>query len=191
MNRTSHWLTGTLLLLLFVTGCAGAYGQGVIVKDTRYPDHRRSRHDVRHDYYRAIERDVRAYVYRLDRQLYLRPRQQRRIGRLLAERTHALLRHTRPYDHRYVYPFPRRYDTRQQVRWWKDTDKRIMKLLDKHQRREYRRLVRHGGGYHDDRYDRYDRRHRYDDRYDRRDRRRHHDDDDDDGYYRGDDDDDD
>ena len=206
----------TLLTLAVVAvGCSTGYGQGPIYDrrypdDRRYPNERRYPDDRRSGYYNRVQHDVNEYVRHLDRNLRLERRQAQRIQRLLDERTVRLLERTRPYDHRRVYPFPRRTDRRQDPvvdRWWRDTDRQLERQLDRWQRDEYRYMTRQ----YEDRYRRDDRYRRNDGRYRRNDGRyrrndgryrrndnhryekKRHDDDDDDGgnRRRGDDDDDD
>ena len=94
----------------------------------------------------------------LDRHLRLDRRQQQRIQRVLGERTYRLLDRTRPRDHAYVYPFPRRQDRRYEDaptdRWWRSVDSEIEHTLTRRQREAYRTLTRR----YDDRYYRDDRR---------------------------------
>ena len=140
-------------VFLLAAGCAGSYGQGVAVYDTRVPDYRRADYD--RSYAHRVDRDVRAYVRTLDRYVRLNRRQQRRISHLLAERTYRLLDRTRPRDLAYVYPFPRHDSYRQGravERWWRGVDRHIERQLTRRQRAEYRRLVRR----YEDRYYRYD-----------------------------------
>ncbi len=176
--RRSGYTAALLVIPLLVAGCAAhVYEAGVAYEVI----HESPRHDSR--YYHRVDRDARGYVNHLDHYLRLNPRQERRIERLLRNRTYDLLDRTARAEHYRVYPFPRNYGRKTHRiarRWWHQTDRRIEGLLSRRQLREYRALT-HRDYYDDDRYDR--RRDRYDDDddgYDRRRNRRHQDDDDDD-----------
>jgi hypothetical protein len=149
-----------LLLLFLIAGCA-TYGQGTNYPDRRYPDNRRYPDTRRSDRDRQrVDRDVRDYVRILDRNLRLNQQQEQRIDRLISDRTYRLLDRSRGYSQNDLYPFPRRFDRRQNQRveaWWNEIDRDVERLLDRRQRDEYRYLTR--------RYDRRDQ--RYDDRYDK------------------------
>ncbi len=150
MRRSGFFLA--LWALPLLAGCA-AYGHEGIYREAPYYDAPRRSH------YQRVEQDARRYAHRLDGALHLSRRQEQRIRRLLADRAYALLDRTRPSDHRYVYPFPRRYHrqaNRRVARWWRETDRRIESLLDRRQLRSFRALT----GRDDYGEDRYRRQHR-------------------------------
>jgi len=154
--RTYQWPTFALLVVfgLGATGCMSAYGAsyrsgsyGHISTRTVHYGH--DRHTNTSEY-RSIRRDADRYADFLDHELHLSSRQERDIEHLLRDRTRELLRHTRPHNHHHVYPFPRHNRTRSVSQWWNRTDSGIERLLDPHQRHEYRRLVHaleHRSGY--------------------------------------------
>lgn len=195
---TRRWTLPALLGLtvLSLSACTTLYDTGVYrgdrpgartnrpVYDRPGQDHRRDearRNEARRSQeYNRLRRDARQYTNLLDRELRLNGRQERAIERLLIERAeNTLYRSDRRDNRRYqqqAYPFPR--DTRlssSAQRWWNGTDRRIERVLDRNQRREYRYIARDL-----ERYGRYDRRddRRYErddrdgDRDDRRDNRR-------------------
>lgn len=151
LHRIPPFPTFVLLAALAVlaAGCA-PYSIG------REGHHRRTRTErvvhrtpARAAVYRRVPNDARQYTRQLDRALRLNRRQEQAIERLLVDRTVALLDRTNPRLHARVYPFPRqRADSREARRWWRDTDRRIERVLDKRQRRVYRDAargsIRHG-----------------------------------------------
>jgi len=153
------------MMPLLLMGCAAYAYEGPVAYETvhRGPD-------AQNPYVHRVDRDVHAYVQRLDRRLRLTPRQQQRLNGLLKERTYDLLHRTRRAQHDRVYPFPRRSGRTAYYagRWWNETDRRIENVLNRRQIREYRALTR--GDRYDDRRD-----NRRDDRRDDR-RRRGYDD---------------
>lgn len=93
--------------------------------------------------YRRVPADARQHARQLGRALRLDRRQERAVERLLVERTAALLEGTSPRLHALVYPFPRlRAESREARRWWRETDRRIERVLDRRQRRAYRDALR-------------------------------------------------
>ncbi|MEL6615156.1 MAG: hypothetical protein AAFQ43_05435 [Bacteroidota bacterium] len=127
--------------------------------------------------WRRVERDVRRYVRSLDRELRLTERQAWRIGDILERRAYKLLSESRTRNTSRIYPFPRRfrsdrYANRTIAYFWRDADRRIERVLQGRQLREYRYLTgrtRHRGNrgrYDDGRRGQYHYDGRYDDRYD-------------------------
>ena len=134
-----------------------------------------------HRYRDQVDRDVYRYVRWMNRELDLYREQARDLDRVLRQRTHNLLDHTRTSDYYRVYPFPRqdwRAMSRTTQRWWEDTDRLIERRLTYRQGRRYRYLVENRRqGRRDDRPrrrrgDRWDDDDRYEDdgRYDNDDR---------------------
>ena len=105
-------------------------------------------------YHRRADDDVARYVSLLDRELDLSRDQERRVERLLASRTRHLLDHTRAYEYRRVYPFPREHRSYSRARrdWWRDADRHIGRVLSRRQADRYYDLIREGRLYDD--YDR-------------------------------------
>ncbi|OZC01631.1 hypothetical protein [Rubricoccus marinus] len=192
MTRSTLSALG-LVGLLALSGCTALESQ-------RYPTPRRGgtvyqpaprpadvRRDNRDDArstpeWRRVERDVRQYVDRLDRELRLDNRQERQIREVLENRAYNLLRQTRRGEARRVYPFPRRFNQKQHAnrtveRFWRDADNRVERVLDRDQKQEFkyltgerRRPTRARDQRDDRRYDRDDR--RDDHREERRGRRK-------------------
>lgn len=124
---------------LLASGCT-AYTYSDIFDAAVYGPHRSRNYDRVHD-------DARRHVRYLDRELRLDRRQAERIHRILVDRTYRLLDQTRPRDHRYVYPFPRRFDRDQPSvtrRWWARTDRSVASVLSRRQKEWYREMVRDG-----------------------------------------------
>jgi hypothetical protein len=79
---------------------------------------------------------------------------------MLNDRTHHMMRNTRPPNRAHVYPFPREYDrapNRTVRRFWTHADRDLERMMTRRQRDEFRWLK-----------DRGSRDRRYDDRRDRR-----------------------
>lgn len=141
MTRFSILSLG-LVALVALSGCSS-------VLTDRYPGSRRSddrKADRRYDNraWDRVDRDIRAYTDRLDRELRLDNRQERQIRDLLIDRTRRLAR-----DRRSAYPFPRRlrsvrFSDRSVERFWRDADRRIERVLDRQQTRRYRELTGRG-----------------------------------------------
>ena len=111
-NETSAMRRAALSLALLAC-LAAAGGCATYVYDRAYDA----------DYYhRRADDDVARYVSLLDRELDLSHDQERRVERLLASRTRHLLDHTRAYEYRRVYPFPREHRSYSRARrdWWRD-----------------------------------------------------------------------
>ena len=72
-------------------------------------------------------------------------RQERRIRDLLEDRTYRLLRNRDARQYRDVYPFPRQFNKRRmnraEQRFWDDADRRIERILNRQQTREYRAMT--------------------------------------------------
>ena len=144
--RRSGYTLALFVIPLLMAGCtAYAYESGVAY-ETVYEN---PRHGSR--YYHRAYRDARGYANHLDHYLHLSRRQERRIHRLLHNRTNDLLNRTAPSEHYRVYPFPRNYGRKTHRitrRWWHETDRRIEALLSRRQVRAYRALTRRD--YYDD-----------------------------------------
>ena len=161
MNRTTSLLA--LAGLVALSGCAGLgtfgdyYGDrrdGGYYENDRYDD----RYGYDSGYYRAVERDARAYADGLDRYLRISNREERAVREILEYRTYELLEATSPRDHARVYPFPRRRGRAE--RFWALADRDIDRVLDRRYREPYAYYNRYGA----ERYQEYYRYRRYDDR---------------------------
>ncbi|HIG73558.1 MAG TPA: hypothetical protein EYQ24_02970 [Bacteroidetes bacterium] len=150
MTRSSLFSFG-LIALLALSGCSTVEAQryptprrgGSVYQPT---DYRNDRYDVRRSTeWRRVQRDIRDYAQYLDRELRLNDRQERRIRDLLEDRTYRLLRNRDARQYRDVYPFPRQFNKRRmnraEQRFWDDADRRIERILNRQQTREYRAMT--------------------------------------------------
>ena len=161
MNRTTSLLA--LAGLVALSGCAGLGTFGDYYGDRRdggYYENDRYDDGYGYDsgYYRAVERDARAYADGLDRYLRISNREERAVREILEYRTYELLEATSPRDHARVYPFPRRRGRAE--RFWALADRDIDRVLDRRYREPYAYYNRYGA----ERYQEYYRYRRYDDR---------------------------
>jgi hypothetical protein len=155
MEPHRYVLPALLIGIVFMSGCA-AYAGEVVYRD-RGPQRTPASYSPTP---RQIDRDAQAYVQHLDRHLRLDRRQRADMRQVLADRTHHLMRNTRPNQRGQVYPFPREYDRRMNSsvrRFWVNADRDLERMMSRQQREEFRWLK-----------DRDSRDRRYDDRRDRR-----------------------
>jgi hypothetical protein len=127
-----------LIGLVFLSGCA-AYAGEILHRD-RMPQRAPASYSPSS---RQIDRDAQAYVQHLDRHLRLNRRQRSDMRRMLNDRTHHLMRSTRPHHRAQVYPFPREYDrapNRTIRRFWVNADRELERMMTRHQRDEFRWL---------------------------------------------------
>ena len=103
----------------------------------RYPDARRTSPAV----YARVTSDADRYVRSLDRRLRLDRRQERLIRDLLADRAYDRVARRSRRDAERYYPFPRRAEDRRNRDWWRSTDRKIERVLDRRQRRIYRDML--------------------------------------------------
>jgi hypothetical protein len=127
----------------FLVGCA-PLGAGVYWPSDRGVVHRPAPPVANARLYHRADQDAARYARDVSRYVRLSPHQQRQVRAILADRAHHLLDRTHPHDHQYVYPFPRQVGERDRTvqRWWRDSDRAIERVMDSHQRRAYRDVVR-------------------------------------------------
>lgn len=136
MTASFRALPLLLVAMLVLSGCA-VYGADIM---HRRPAPERAAGPSPN----RVERDVRAYVRHLDRELKLNRRQERSIERVLLDRTDHLMRTTRAPERNRVYPFPRRYDeysNRGTMRFWQLADRDVERVLTRRQVADFRRMT--------------------------------------------------